>query len=41
MPATFEMRTRSTLGTGEIWSIGSLDVKPAFLIADLTEDEDW
>ena len=40
VPSTFEMRTRLALGTEQEWSIVSLDVKTAFLYAELNEEED-
>ena len=40
VPNTFEMRTLLALGAERSWSIGSLDVKTAFLYADLIEEED-
>ena len=40
VPSTFEMRTLLALGVDKGWSIGSLDVKTAFLYAELDEEED-
>ena len=40
VPNTFEMRTLLALGAERGWSVGSLDVKTAFLYAELIEEED-
>ena len=40
VPDTLEMRIMLTPGTEKGWSIGSLDVKSAFLPADLNEGDD-
>ena len=39
VPNTYEMRT-SALGAEKGWRVGSLDVKTAFLDAELNEEED-
>ena len=39
VPNTFEMRTLVPLGDEKGWSVGSLDVKTAFLYAELNEEE--
>ena len=40
VPRTFEMRTMLAIGQMRKWGIGSLDVKTAFLYAELVEKED-
>ena len=39
VPNTFEMRIMRALAAQEGWSLGSLDVKAAFLCAELDEEE--
>ena len=40
VPRTFEMMTMLAIGQMRKWGIGSLDVKTAFLYAELVEEED-
>ena len=40
VPATFEMKTLLTLAEKENWVVGALDIKTAFLHADLDDEED-
>ena len=40
VPSTFEMRTMLALASSNNWSVGTLDVKTAFLYAELDDEED-
>ena len=40
VPSTFEMRTMLALASDKGWSVCSLDVKTAFLYAELNDEED-